>query len=403
MDHILLIGINHKNAPVEIREIFSFGQEGTGLSLRELAKLPLVAEGALLSTCNRTEFYLVSPEGTRSPQGYCRLLCRLLGVPWQQVRAYFYFQKGAAAVTHLFSVASGLDSMIKGESQILGQVKQALAAARESHAALSVINKLFLGAIRTGKRARAETGINQGFSSVSSAAVAFAVETLGTLCGKKVLLIGAGTAGTLALRAVVQAGAGKIYLANRTYEKARILGKKYKVKSLHIEEVGAILPEVDVVISSAAAPFHLITESSLQAALPLRKPLLLIDLAVPRSIDPLIGHVEGATLYNIDDLGATSGRFSQAYDEEKIYRIMEEEKLRFFQFLSTRKVVPLIKELKRQFEEIRTLSLSRISLMYKLDDKERRAFEKLYRKIMHQALHRIITGIKDINSGDSCP
>ena len=374
---IVLVGISHHQAPVELRERAALDPKRAAELARTLAGGQ--SEAVCLSTCNRTELYLAdeSPDGAEQ-----KAEAALLALEAELGPALYRLRDEQAAL-HLFRVAAGLDSLVPGEGEILGQVR----AAHEAGATGSILDRLFRQALHAGKKARSETAIGESPASVSSAAAALAEQVFGDLRGRAVVVIGAGKVGELAIRNLVSRGASIAFVANRTADRAQELASRFGGTPLSLDRVGGELAHADVVLSSTSAPGWTLTRDVVEHSLAARKgrPLFLIDLAVPRDLDPAIHDLEGCYLYDIDDLEAVvvetlAGRRREA---ERAEAIVAEEADRFRAWQASLDVVPAIASLRARAEEIRAAELSRA----KLNDAERRAAESVTAAVLNKLLH----------------
>ena len=374
---IVLVGISHRQAPVELRERAALDPKRAAELARTLAGGQ--SEAVCLSTCNRTELYLAdeSPDGAEQ-----KAEAALLALEAELGPALYRLRDEEAAL-HLFRVAAGLDSLVPGEGEILGQVR----AAHEAGATGSILDRLFRQALHAGKKARSETAIGESPASVSSAAAALAEQVFGDLRGRAVVVIGAGKVGELAIRNLVSRGASIAFVANRTADRAQELASRFGGTPLSLDRVGGELAHADVVLSSTSAPGWTLTRDVVEQSLAARKgrPLFLIDLAVPRDLDPAIHDLEGCYLYDIDDLEAVvaetlAGRRREA---ERAEAIVAEEADRFRAWQASLDVVPAIASLRARAEEIRAAELSRA----KLNDAERRAAESVTAAVLNKLLH----------------
>jgi glutamyl-tRNA reductase len=307
MKNILLIGINHKTAPIEIREKLSFSQDEIIKANEELIRQLGLDEGLILSTCNRVEIYAVANRN-RDDKDYIHkikyFLSRFHDLNLSDFEDKLYIFQNEEAVKHLFKVASGLDSLVIGEAEILGQVKQAYNTAKESASIGKVLHRLLQRAFHTAKKIRTNTFIARGPVSVSSVAVRLAKKILGNLTDKKVLIIGAGSVGEQLVLYLKKNGIGSILVSNRTYEKAKVLAERFNAHALEFEKIKDVLAQVDIVITSTSATYHLISKEDILTLMPKRgqRPLFIIDLAVPRNVEEEINRIDNVYLYNIDDL-----------------------------------------------------------------------------------------------------
>ena len=374
---VVLVGISHHQAPVELRERAALDLDRA----RELARTLAGERGeaVCLSTCNRTELYLAAESGDEAEH---KAEAALLALEAELGPALYRLRDEAAAL-HLFRVAAGLDSMVPGEGEILGQVR----TAHEAGAAGPILDRLFRDALHAGKKARTETAIGESPASVSSAAAALAEQVFGDLTGRPVLVIGAGEAGELAIKSLVARGASIAFVANRTPERADELTRRFGGKPIALADVAASLEHVDVVLSSTAARGRTLTRAAVARTLSARKgrPLFLIDLAVPRDLDPAIHELDGCYVYDIDDLEAVvaetlAGRRREA---ERAEAIVAAEAQRFRDWQAALDVVPAIASLRAHAEEIRAAELERA----KLSGPERRAAESVTAAVLNKLLH----------------
>ena len=301
---IVLIGMNHKTAPVEIRERLQLACGGDGLALAELLGIPEVREVLVLSTCNRVEVLARVADGEAVVERLKEFIYRQGNLEAAELIRCLYVHWDREAVRHLFRVAASLDSLIMGEPQILGQVKEAYRRAVDHRATGVLLNRLVHHALRTAKRVRTETGIAGNAVSVSYAAVELAKKIFGGLHGKTILLIGAGEMSELVARHLLRQGVERILIANRTYDRAEEMATAFQGTPVAFDRLSEVLPEVDIVIASTGAPGYVVTVEMVAAALRRRRNrlLFLIDIAVPRDIDPAAGEIDNVYLYNIDHL-----------------------------------------------------------------------------------------------------
>jgi len=303
--NIIAFGINHKNTPIEIREQFSLTPTQQDLLLSELKSDPAIVEAFVFSTCNRVEVYAHVLDREMDITSIIHKIFLIKNIPFtKELKKYFYSHVGEGAVQHLFRVSTGLDSMVLGEKQILGQVKEAFARAQKFSMFGKHFNILSNLAIRSGKKAQNETNISAGGSSVSWAAIAKAEQTIGSLGDKSILLIGAGKMSDLALIQIKSKGFRKLTLMNRTQVHAESLAQKYEAEVAAFCDIKEVLSEVDICICSVGAPHHILEKSTVEKIMTLRqnRPLLFIDISMPRNIDPHVAKISDVHLYAIDDL-----------------------------------------------------------------------------------------------------
>jgi glutamyl-tRNA reductase len=382
---VALVGISHHRAPVELRERVALDRDGAAALAAALA-----AEGweaVCLSTCNRTELYVAGEDGAEAEARAAAALDELAGDAAAEISAALYRLRGEAAALHLFRVAAGLDSMVPGEGEILGQVR----AAFEAGAPGPVLDQVFRTGLHAGKKVRAETAIAESPASVSAAGAALAHHVFGDLAEREIVVVGAGKVTELAARNLLSRGARISFVANRSLDRAAELGRALGADPLALEELPAQLVRADVVVSSTSAPGFVLRREDVAAALPARRgrPLFLIDLAVPRDLDPAIHELEGCYLYDIDDLEAVvaeslAGRRREA---ERAEAIVADHAERFREWLASRDVVPAIASLRARAEEIRTAELARLDGRANLSDADRRAVESATARIVDKLLH----------------
>jgi glutamyl-tRNA reductase len=388
--------MNHRSAPVEVRERVAFPPCAGRTFLRRLAEEGVAEEAVILSTCNRTEVYaVVEDEGARS--AVLDLLAEDRGVAREPLERDTYWLTDAAAVRHLYRVASSLDSMVVGEAQILGQVRDAYRAATEERCTGPVLNRLFHTSLRVGKRVRSETGIGDSSLSVPHVAVKLAEGVFGTLRGRRALVLGAGEMSELVIKHLKGRGVAEIRIANRTPERARLLAERVGGRAVAFGALVEELAGADVVVSSTGAGEWVVRSETVAAAVGSREePLFFIDIAVPRDVDPVVQTLDKVFVYDIDDLQAVvernaDDRGAAARDGEAIIgpSVME-----FMGWMSTLHVVPLIKELRDGAERIRRHELSRALGKMNLSPQEEEAVERLSRSLVNKLLHGPISEIK---------
>jgi glutamyl-tRNA reductase len=390
---VTLVGLSHQGTPVAVREraFVPLAQA------RELAaSLAGDGEAVCLSTCNRTELYLVGEDGERRA---LEALEQLSGLPAEGVRAVVYRLSEEAAALHLFRVAAGLDSLVPGEGEILGQVRAAFDAGTTG----PVLDQLFRQALHAGKKVRAETAIAESPASVSAAAAALAQQVFGRLVDCRVLLVGAGHVAELAARSLAARGARIVYVANRSPQRAAELASRFGGEGIAFDRAAGVLGDVDVVVSSTGSPGRVLERGDVQEALRGRKgrPLFLIDLAVPRDLDPAIHELDGCYLYDIDDLESVvastlSGRRREAARAEAI---VAEEAEDFREWLASREVVPAIASLRAWAEEIRAAELARVRGRLGLSESQEEAVDSITVQIVNKLLHPPTVRLKEAAAG----
>lgn len=391
-----LIGINHRTAPVEVRERLAIPERRIPDALQELMQLPGVGEAMVLSTCNRVEVLAQTVNGSTDLRQFFR---RHFNLDAQLYEKHLYEFQQHEAVRHVFRVASSLDSMIVGEPQILGQLKEAYATARAAGAVQSYLDLLLTRAFAVAKRVRTETQVGSSSVSVASAAVDLAAKIFGSLEGKQVCLVGAGKMSELAARHLMARGAGPIFVANRTYERACELAARFEGQAIRFDQLHAHCEQADIVITSTGSPVAIFRREHGEQFLAKRKnrPMFFIDIAVPRDVDPAMNKLDGIFVYDIDDLQdvvAThvSSRKQEAQAAEKI---VETEVERFHARLQSLHVVPTIVSLQDHFETIRQAELDRVrGRLGQLSAEQEEAVEALSHGIVNKILHTPITRLK---------
>jgi len=391
---LAVAGVSYKTAPVEIREHLAVAPAQLAQELARLRAAPGVKEGLILSTCNRHEVTMLLEDSVDPAR------CVLDFLPnSEQLAPYLAVHEGREAVRHLFRVAASLDSMVVGEPQILGQLKQAYQSAKEVGTVGSLLDTVVTSAFAVAKRVRRETEIGANAVSVSFAAVELAREIFGSLRDSRILLIGAGKMSELAARNLHRQGARHIYVTNRTYERSVEVAKLFRGWILDFQTFKQSLPIADIIITSTAATHYLLTPPDLQRSLRARrnKPIFLIDIAVPRNIDPAVNQLDNVFLYDIDDLQHVvernlAGRQSAA---QKAERIVEEEVSRLEERLKVREVAPLIVALQGNLERIRAAEWERVrAKLGPLTPEQEEAIEGLTRSIVKKIAHGPIAELR---------
>ncbi len=398
--HILLTGLNHKTAPLDVRERVSFSKEQLPAALPSLAAE--AGQGIILSTCNRTEIYTVTEEPADSAKDVRGFISRFHGVDVGLIAPHLYELSDADAVSHLFSVASGLDSLILGESEILGQVREALRAGSSSGSLRPDLSRLFHRAIRTGRRVRDETDLGRNALSMSYAAVQLAQRVIGELQGRQVLLIGAGEAGQLVARALQTTGASQLLIANRTQARSQDLAEQLGGLAIPFSEIVASLEYADIVIAATAAPDYVLSRDEVTAVGGARngRPLFLFDLSVPRNIDPSSAAVESVTLFNIDDLSSVAEENLRKRKDAAVgaERIIEEEAGKFISWWDSLEAVDLIRALRERSERTRAQELERARpKMSELSESDAEVLDALTRSIVNRILHDPTISLREVS------
>ncbi len=396
---ILNIGLNHRTAPVELRERFALDDKRIQDALSTIRELPCIKEGLFLSTCNRVECLSITDEPDAAREEIISLMAKIGNVTPDELSRMIYEYHGMDAVSHIFMVSSSLDSMIMGEPQILGQVKEAYRHAVNAKTSGVVLNRLMHRAFRTAKRVRTETGISDSAVSISYAAVELAKKIFFRLEGKDVLLVGAGEMAELAARHLINNGVDNIYIANRTFERAIQLAEEFNGAAVSFEEIQEYLTQVDIVITSTASPGYVIQYDDVKKAIKKRKgrPLFIIDIAVPRDVEPEVNGITNVYLYDIDELKNVIEINLERRKQEaiKAERIVKEEVIKFQKWLTTLEVVPTIKSLKEKVEQIRTSELKKtLSQLRDMDPENKKLIETLTISITDKILNDPIIMLK---------
>jgi glutamyl-tRNA reductase len=396
---LLLVGTSHRLAPVEVRERVAVDADAAAALGSRLAQDG--SEAVWLSTCNRTEVYLASSDPDGAGRRAIETLAELARVAPVELEPYLYRLEHEAAAVHLFRVAAGLDSLVPGESEILGQVR----AAYEHGAVGPLLDRLFSQALHTGKKVRTNTAIAESPGTTSSAAAALAAQVFGDLEGSRIAIVGAGKIGTLAARRLIKRGAVLSFVANRTEGRGRLLADQHGGDTIPLDRLGEAVETADILVSSTSAPGLVLTKSDVESALARRKgrPLLMIDLAVPRDLDPEINDLPDCYLYDIDDLEAVVQETMQGREAEfaKAESIAVDEGVRFREWLAMRDVVPTIAAARERAEAIRRGELAKASgRLAGLSERERHAVESLTSQIVNKLLHEPIMRLKEAAAAD---
>lgn len=362
---IVLVGINHKSAPVEVRELLAFSEEACSNGLRTLVDGDVVREGLIVSTCNRVEVLATTANErlSESIERVNQFLSKADSLAGQSFQPHLYQHTDDEAIRHLFRVTSSLDSMVVGEPQVLGQVRRAYSIAVEAGTAGRILNRLVHHAFRVAKRVRTETGIGANAVSISYMAVELGKKIFNSLEGHTALLVGAGEMAELSARHLLNAGVSRVLLANRTEERAERLAGELGGETVNFEELPKHLAEADIIICSTAAPQYLITEQMVRDAIGKRRnrPSFFIDISVPRNIDPAVGKIPNVFVFDIDDLEAviSSNIREREREAERAELIVESEIMQFQQTLRVLDIGPTIGALRNKLQDIAKLELNR--------------------------------------------
>ena len=394
--NLIVIGMNHQTAPVEVREQFTISEARLPEAVKTLAAQPGIEEAMIVSTCNRVELIARTKDADANLDG---CLKKMYGVDAQSYRKYLYEYRERDAIRHVFRVASSLDSMVVGEPQILGQVKEAYATARAVGALNSQLDALYSRAFAVAKRVRTETAIATSAVSIASVAVELAQKIFGNLEGKSVYLVGAGKMCELAARHLLAHGATKLYVGNRTYERAAALAKKFNGEPISFDHLYETVDRADIVISSTGAPHTIFRKEHGERFLARRKnrPMFFIDIAVPRDVDPEMNKLDGIFVYDIDDLQqvVASHISDRRAEADRAEAIVQLEVDKFQARLQTLDVVPTIVSLQEHLETVRQAEIDRVrGRLGMLTPEQEMAIEALSRGIINKIMHTPITTLK---------
>ncbi|HTU16266.1 MAG TPA: glutamyl-tRNA reductase [Solirubrobacterales bacterium] len=405
MSELLALGLSHKTAPLELRERLALTEGRAAGVMGELTSTEQVMEAAIVSTCNRTELYLVVNDSVEAESAALSALSREAEIRPTELIGHLYSLRTTDAARHLYQVTAGLDSMIIGEAEIQGQVKRAYELSLVEGASGPILNRLFRGAIAAGGRARSETKISEKGVSVPSVSIELARRTLGDLTESQALVIGAGETAELVARALVSRGTETVFIANRHYGRAIGLADRFGGDAVRIDDLPAQLEQADIVISATNSPHHLIDRDELSKVMETRegRPLFLVDLAVPRDIDPGCREIPGVTVSDVDDIQKivernTSGRRSEARQAD---RILEVELERFERWLASLEVVPTVIALREHADEVvRRVLAENENRWEDLTDSDRRRVETMARAIASRMLHEPTMKLKESAGSD---
>ncbi|GIN60264.1 glutamyl-tRNA reductase [Robertmurraya siralis] len=399
--HILTVGLNYKTAPVEIRERLTFDPSQLGEAMSRLSGKKSILENVILSTCNRTEIYAVVDQIHTGRYYIKEFLSEWFNIPQQEFSPFLFVYEQDGAIDHLFNVACGLNSMVLGETQILGQVRSSFKEAQAKETTGTVFNQLFKQAITLAKRAHSETDIGANAVSVSYAAVELAKKIFGSLNGKHVLILGAGKMGELAIQNLHGNGVSQVTVINRTFEKAKNLAERFSGQAKSLNELQCALMEADILISSTGAKDFVITKDMMECVERLRKgkPLFMVDIAVPRDLDPKLTELDNVFLYDIDDLeGIVEANLQERQKAAaKISLMIEAEIVEFKQWLNMLGVVPVISALRVKALKIQAETMDSIERkLPHLSDREIKVLNKHTKSIINQMLKDPILQAKEL-------
>lgn len=398
--HILVSGLSHKTAPVEVREALTFPEHAVGEALTSLTAFPHINEAVILSTCNRTEVYAVASDIEGGQRDIVTFLDGCHTAKGYAVEDYVYSHDSLGAINHLFRVVSSLDSMIIGEAQILGQTKEAYNHAFEVQTTNLVFNRLFRQAFAVGKRVRTETDIGENAVSISYAAVQLTKKVFQDLTGKTVMLVGAGKMSELTAKHLLSSGVETVMITNRSYDRAVTMAKTFNGRPVKFDDFIEEMSAADIVISSTGAPHTVIKKDAMKKVMAKRRgrPIFLIDIAVPRDIDSDVNDVENVYLYDIDDLQSVvdSNLEERTREAKEAEIIIRQEVQEFLSWLSTLEVIPTIADLRRRAERIRQAELARIGgKLAELSADELNAVNAITSGIINKLLHEPMVRLKE--------
>lgn len=383
---LIVAGVSHATAPIEVREKLAFRPQE---ALRELARLResgVIREGVALSTCNRTEFYAVEENGDALPH-ISAMLSRRLG---DDAAAFMYVRRDRNVAPHLFAVAAGLDSMILGEAQIHGQVKDAWEQCRAESG--PILSRMFQSALLAGARAREETGIGRGAASVSSAAVQLAKKIFGGLGGRRAMVLGAGDVAEIALDCLLNEGVRAAIVANRTYERAQSLADRHGATAMHYDECWGSLRDVDVLLCSTASPVPVVTVARVRDSVAARgdRPLCVLDIALPRDVEAAVGDLENVFLYDLDDLRAAAAANLERREEDipAAQRIIAQEAQKYWDWVAGLAAVPVVRTFREEMDKVRSTELAAaLRRLGPLSAEQTETIEHFSKALMNKFLH----------------
>ena len=383
---LILVGVSHTTAPIEVREKLAFRPWESLHSLARLREERLIREGVVLSTCNRTEIYAVE-ENEGALERVSRVLSDRLG---DEADGFLYVMRDREAASHLFEVAAGLDSMILGEAQIQGQVKDAWEQCRAESG--PILNRMFQSALLAASRAREETGIGRGAASVSSAAVQLAKKIFGGLTGRRAMILGAGDVAELALECLLSEGVRVAIVANRTHERAQSLAERHRATAMHYDQCWESLRDVDLLICSTASPHPVVTVERIRNAVVARgdRPLCILDIALPRDVDAAVGDLDNVFLYDLDDLRAAASANLERREENvpAARTIIAAEVQKYWDWVAGLAAVPVVREFREEMDRLRSTELAAaFRRLGPLSAEQAEAIEHFSKSLMNKFLH----------------
>ena len=392
MSGLLALGVSHRTAPLALREQLALTEGRAAGVLNALVSEEPISEAVALSTCNRTELYLVATDSVEAETAGLGVLAREAGIRPTELLGPLYSLRGAEAARHLYRVTAGLESMIVGEAEIQGQVKRAYELALVEGATGPILNRMFRGALAAGKRARSETAVSEKGVSISSVAVELAQRTLGDLAQRRVLVIGAGESAELTARALAARGVQTIFIANRRYDRAIGLAQRFGGEAVRFDELPEQLELADIVVSATNSPHHIVEPDELRQVMENRhgRPLLIIDIAVPRDVDPGCREIAGVTLHDVDDVQGIVERNASGREMEarRADTVLDAELVGFERWLGSLEVLPTVAALRERGDEIVRRVLSENDSRWEsLSDADRKRMEKMASAIVSRMLH----------------
>jgi len=396
---VLAVGLSHHTAPVPLLERMAVNADDVAKVLHELQDGSYVAESLVLSTCNRVEIYSHVSRFHGGVQDVTELLSRLSGVPMEELSDHLYVHYEDRAVQHLFAVACGLDSMVVGEGQILGQIRDAFSVAQQERAIGRVLGELFRHSLRVGKRARTETGIGRAGQSLISVGLRVAEAGLGSLAGRRALIVGAGAMGALAGSTLQRLGASELVVANRSADNGDALAQSLGARAVGLDGIAGELGDVDLVISSTGATGLVITADTVEQAVRSRggRPIYFLDLALPRDIDPAIRQLPGVGLADLDALRAVLDTEGEASDVDAVRRIVAEEVSVFLGWQRAMRVAPTVVALRSKADQVIEGELQRLtSRLPELGERERTEVDQAVRRVVDKLLHAPTVRVKEL-------
>lgn len=396
---LVVLGLNHKTAPVNIRECFSFPEEQVKKTLKRIQNYDGWLEAVILSTCNRTELYAVLEEADSEIKFIKRVLSYLSGKDYSE--EHFYLHEGHACIDHLFRVSASLDSLVLGEGQILSQVKGAYHLAKKMGMTGTILNTVFNKAISVGKRVRTETKIAHSSVSVASAAVDLAKEIMGDLSLANVLVIGAGQMSELTAKHLIENGVATVFVSNRNHERAKELAGRFHGIAIPFADFLTSAVNADIIITSTGAPHYIITLRDMAHVLKERvgRPLVIIDIALPRDVEPEVGALSGVTLYNIDDLEAVvdANREMREHEAQQAQSIIQEELESLTERLTYLSVRPVMSKLRDKMDFLRERTLRRtMTKLPNVSEQERRIIENMSKMLMRKLLREPMRAMHNV-------